>query len=76
MAEAGILSLPEGDDVKGEVEDAEGGTLVDSDSLGAGEPPLAVLGVGVVSPLAPAEPLRRDEICWSEGKRVIFGLHG
>lgn len=69
----GILRRPLGEDANGDVAEAEVGTLVDNDSLGAGLPvdedmPSADETVG-------DEPgFRRDEICCNEGSRAILGL--
>lgn len=76
MAEIGIFSLPEGEDAKGDVPDAEPGTLVDRDSLGAGDPPPPDEGNPSIACAldGEAEGLRRDVICCKDGKRDILGL--
>ena len=80
IAETGIFSRPDGDDAKPWPDEAEAGTPVARDKLGR---PLSV-----ASPLEPVAGVmtavagfvgdelmwRWEDICWSDGSRVIRGL--
>lgn len=67
------MSRPLGDDANGDVADAELGTLVDRDNLGA-DPPADEGTPSETWVVGDAPGFKRDEICCSEGSRAIFGL--